>query len=202
MTSTRTKAGRNSTGTPATDGPATTYIAFLRAINVGGRTVKMERLRALFEELGLGGVRSYIQSGNVFFTSTEQDRAALTRRIEDHLAAGLGYPVPVMLRTVEEIERLLAAEPFTGIEATPDVRLMLVFLSEPLPRGFELPQKSPKGDFEILGADQGTAYVVIHLQGGRMNINPGDVFGKTYGGQGTARFLHTTAKILAAAKKG
>ena len=45
----------------------TTYIALLRGINVGGHTVKMERLRGLFGELGLERVRSYIQTGNVFF---------------------------------------------------------------------------------------------------------------------------------------
>ncbi len=196
-------SGSGSTSGTSTSGTTepTTYIAFLRAINVGGRTVKMERLRELFTELGLGGVRSYIQTGNVFFTTDETDRAALARRIEEHLAAALGYPVPVMLRTVEEVEVLLAAEPFAGHEAGPDVRLVLVFLSEPLPAGFELPQKSPKGEYEIIGADEGTAYVVMHLLGGRMNTNPGAVFGKTYPGQGTGRFLHTTAKILAAAKK-
>ncbi|MGW4896638.1 DUF1697 domain-containing protein [Kitasatospora sp. NPDC004240] len=183
----------------------TTYIAFLRAVNVGGRTVRMERLRALFTELGLDGVRTYIQSGNVFFTTdepaAEPGRAALTRRIEAHLAEALGFEVPVMLRTVEEVEAVLAAEPFAGVEAGPEVRLMVVFLSEPLPAGFEVPQTSPKGDFEIIGADEGTAYVVIHLRGGRMNTNPADVFGKSYRGRGTSRFLHTTEKILAAAKK-
>ncbi|MEU6235799.1 DUF1697 domain-containing protein [Kitasatospora sp. NPDC047058] len=183
----------------------TTYIAFLRAVNVGGRTVKMERLRALFGELGLGDVRSYIQSGNVFFTldgaaAGPADRAALTRRIEEHLAEALGYPVPVMLRTVEEVEAVLAAEPFAGIEATPDVRLVVNFLSEPLPADFPVPYTSPKGDYEVIGADAGTAFVVVHLQDGRWKT-PANLFGRSYRGSATARFLHTTAKIVAAAGK-
>ncbi|MFJ7907905.1 DUF1697 domain-containing protein [Kitasatospora sp. NPDC096204] len=178
----------------------TTYIAFLRAINVAGRTVRMERLRALFAELGLGGVRSYIQSGNVFFTTDEQDRAALTGRIEEHLEEALGYPVPVLLRTVDEVAGLLAAEPFRGVEVTPDVRLVVAFLSEPLPAGLALPHRSPKGDVEVLGADPGAAYVVIHLQDGKWVTR--DMFGKTYRGAVTSRFLHTTEKILAAARKG
>ncbi|MGW6916559.1 DUF1697 domain-containing protein [Kitasatospora sp. NPDC054939] len=187
----------------------TTYIAFLRAVNVGGRTVRMERLRALFTELGLDGVRTYIQSGNVFFSTAEgageplggPGRAALTARIEQHLAQELGFPVPVMLRTPAEVEALLAAEPFAGVEAGPDVRLMVAFLSEPLPAGFGLPRTTPKGDAEILSADPGTAFVVVHLRAGRMNTNPADVFGRDYPGQATTRFLHTTEKILAAAKK-
>ncbi|MFJ6380407.1 DUF1697 domain-containing protein [Kitasatospora sp. NPDC092039] len=182
----------------------TTYIAFLRAINVGGRTVRMERLRALFAELGLGNVRSYIQSGNVFFTTDESttaepDRAALTRRIEEHLEQALGYPVPVLLRTVDEVAELLAAEPFRGVEVTPDVRLVVAFLSEPLPAGLALPYRSPKGDVEVLGAGPGAAYVVIHLQDGKWVTK--DMFGKAYRGAVTSRFLHTTEKILAAARK-
>ncbi|MFD7907909.1 DUF1697 domain-containing protein [Kitasatospora sp. NPDC059722] len=177
----------------------TTYIAFLRAINVGGRTVKMERLRALFTELGLAGVRSYIQTGNVFFTTDEPDRAALTRRIERHLAESLGYPVPVMLRTVDEVAALLAAEPFRGVEVTPDVRLVIAFLSEPLPADLAAPHTSPKGDYDVLGADAGAAYVVVHLKDGRWVTN--DLFDKRYQGSVTSRFLHTTEKILAAARK-
>lgn len=182
---------------------AETFIAFLRAVNVGGRTVKMERLRELFGELGLAGVRTYIQSGNVFFTADPAvDRAALTRRIEEHLHQALGYPVPTMLRTVAEVEELLAGEPFAGIELTADNRFCVVFLSEPLPPDLELPRTSPKGDLEVIGATDGAAFVVVHIINGRPAGNPGSVFGKAYQGQGTARFLHTTAKIVAAAKKG
>ncbi|MER7753476.1 DUF1697 domain-containing protein [Kitasatospora sp. NPDC097643] len=182
----------------------TTYIAFLRAVNVGGRTVKMERLRALFAELGLGGVRSYIQSGNVFFTAEVPagdgpGRAALGRRIEEHLEASLGYPVPVMLRTVDEVAALLAAEPFRGVESTPDVRLVVAFLSEPLPPELTVPYTSPKGDHEVIGADDGAAYVVVHLKDGRWVT--GELFGKAYRGSVTSRFLHTTEKILTAARK-
>ncbi|WP_406197965.1 DUF1697 domain-containing protein [Kitasatospora sp. NBC_01560] len=184
----------------------TTYIAFLRSINVGGRTVRMERLRGIFAELGLGNVRSYIQTGNVFFTADEDAadaaaRAALTRRIEEHLAEALGYAVPTMLRTVDEVEALLAAEPFGGIEATPDVRLLVNFLTEPLPADFPVPYTSPDGDYQVVAADPGTAYVVIHLRDGRWNATR-KLFGPSYRGLATARFLHTTVKILAAARKG
>ncbi|MEU4113749.1 DUF1697 domain-containing protein [Kitasatospora sp. NPDC028055] len=194
MTSTRSSASTNASNA------STQYIAFLRAINVGGRTVKMERLRALFTELGLGDVRSYIQTGNVFFRTDEPDRAALTARIEAHLEQALGYPVPVLLRTVDEVAALLAAEPFRGVEVTPDVRLVIAFLSEPLPAELAGPHRSPKGDFEVLGTDPGAAYVVVHLQDGKWVTR--EMFGKSYRGAVTSRFLHTTEKILAAARKG
>ncbi|MFJ5232343.1 DUF1697 domain-containing protein [Kitasatospora sp. NPDC088391] len=179
-----------------------TYIAFLRAVNVGGRTVRMERLRELFAGLGLADVRTYIQSGNVFFRAEAgADRAALAGRIEAALAEGLGWPVPVMLRTVEEVEALLALDPFAGVEPGEDKRLCVLFLSEPLPAEVELPAASPKGDWEMVGATADAAFVVMHLRNGRLNGNPATAFPKSYRGQATSRFFHTTAKIVAAARK-
>ncbi|GAA2741301.1 DUF1697 domain-containing protein [Kitasatospora cinereorecta] len=180
---------------------ADTYIAFLRAINVGGRTVKMERLRELFAELGLADVRTYIQSGNVFFRTGEMDRAALTARIEAHLGEALGYPVPVMLRTVAEVAEIVERDPFAGVEVTPELRLCVLFLSEPLPAGTEFPVHSPKGDWDILDATSGAAFVVVHLRGGRLGTDPSTAFPAGYRGRATARFFHTTVKILAAARK-
>src|SRR5437588_9213870 len=58
------------------------YVALLRAINVGGRSlIKMADLRALFESLGLASVATYIQTGNVLFRAEETDRARLARTI-------------------------------------------------------------------------------------------------------------------------
>ncbi|MDH6134868.1 uncharacterized protein (DUF1697 family) [Kitasatospora sp. MAA4] len=181
---------------------AETFIAFLRAVNVGGRTVTMERLRGLVGELGLADVRTYIQSGNVFFSADAAiDRPALTRRIEEHLEQALGFPVPVMLRTVAEVEELIASDPFRGIELTAENRFCVVFLSEPLPPELELPHSTPKGDLEVIGATEDAAFVVAHIINGRPAGNPGAAFGRSYRGLGTARFLHTTVKIVAAAKK-
>jgi uncharacterized protein (DUF1697 family) len=181
----------------------TTWIAFLRAVNVGGRVVKMERLRELFGELGLAQVRSYIQSGNVFFrAAADLDRAELTGRIERHLEQALGFAVPVMLRTVDEVAAVLARDPFAQVEITPEVRLCVVFLSEPLPADLALPVRSAKGDLEVLSATPGEAFVVARHLNGRPAANPASVLGRSYAGQGTSRFFHTTEKILAAARKG
>jgi uncharacterized protein (DUF1697 family) len=90
------------------------YIAFLRAINVGGHTVKMDRLRLLFSELKLRNVETVIASGNVLFDASETDAAALEARIEEHLEKSLGYAVATFLRTPEELRALAALEPFSG----------------------------------------------------------------------------------------
>ncbi|MFE9428026.1 DUF1697 domain-containing protein [Kitasatospora sp. NPDC006697] len=180
-----------------------TWVALLRAVNVGGRTVRMERLRELFAEVGLTDVRSYIQSGNVFFTDPAGlDRAELARRIEAHLGEALGWEVPVMLRTVEELAAVLAADPFRGIEVTPDVRLMVAFLSEPPPEGLALPARSTRGDIEVIAVTPGEAFAVGRIIGGRPVGSQWPGLGKAWPGQATVRFFHTTAKILAAAQKG
>jgi uncharacterized protein (DUF1697 family) len=179
----------------------TTYIALLRGINVGGHTVPMERLRALFTELGLARVRSYIQTGNVFFESSEPDPGALRPRIEHHLHAALGYEVPTCLRTLPELERLLANDPFSAQPVTPDTRLAITFLAEPASNQLALPYQTPDGAYEVVGMTPTELFVVWHLQNGR----PGNSYGhleKRLAVPTTTRFWHTTAKILAAAKGG
>ncbi|HEV2802091.1 MAG TPA: DUF1697 domain-containing protein [Pyrinomonadaceae bacterium] len=177
-----------------------TYIAFLRGINIGGQRVRMEELRALFSALGFGGVRSYIQTGNIFFeTDDAEDRAALTRKIEEHLAAALGYEVPTFLRTIPEVERMLQLDPFKHLTATPDTRFLITFISRPLAPAFKLPHVSPKQDYEILHATRGEVFSLLRIIGGRPS-NPAPFIEKSCGAKTTSRFFATTARILQAAK--
>ena len=91
-------------------------VAFLRAINVGGHTVKMDRLRQLFEEIGLHQVETFIASGNVIFESTGSDVVELERAIEAHLRQSLGYEVATFVRTADEIAAIAAYQPFAETE--------------------------------------------------------------------------------------
>jgi uncharacterized protein (DUF1697 family) len=174
------------------------YIALLRGINVGGHQVKMERLRSHFAAIGLANARTYIQSGNVFFDSDETDEAALTQRIQSHLRASLGYEVPTCLRTLAQLEQTLALDPFKGETVTDDMRLNIVFAVEPIIPRLAFPIWSPKRDMEIRAATEREAFVVWYLKDGRASA--GNFIDKTLGSPVTSRFLHTTFKILEAAK--
>ena len=88
-----------------------TYIALLRGINVGNKQMKMADLKLLFEELGLADVVTYIQSGNVVFAS--ESKTGLTEKISKGIQKSFGFEVPVLVKTVSEIERILAACPFS-----------------------------------------------------------------------------------------
>ncbi len=80
-----------------------TYAAFLRAINVGGHVVKMDRLRKIFEDAGARDVETVIASGNVLFTSSSKNERALAAKLAGCLETALGYEVATFLRTPAEL---------------------------------------------------------------------------------------------------
>lgn len=90
------------------------YVAFLRAINVGGRVVRMERLREVFAAQGFSDVETFIASGNVIFTAPGRAGAALEKKIEAVLEPALGYPVAAFVRPVSELDGIAARDPFAG----------------------------------------------------------------------------------------
>jgi uncharacterized protein (DUF1697 family) len=92
------------------------YVAFLRAINVGGHVVKMDRLRELFAALGFANVETFIASGNVIFDSKSKNTQALERKIEKQLQEALGYAVATFVRTTTEVAELAMHQPFPGSE--------------------------------------------------------------------------------------
>jgi len=107
-------------------------IAFLRAINVGGHTVTMEKLRQEFEALGLRDVETFIASGNVIFTPRSRDVGALERRIEARLRASLGYEVATFVRTDAEVAAVACHQPFKAAQIDGAGALCVGFLERPL----------------------------------------------------------------------
>lgn len=83
------------------------YVAFLRAINVGGHTVKMDHLRTLFESMGFANVETLIASGNVIFDSKSKSAGSLEQKIEKQLREALGYEVITFIRTVAEVAEVV-----------------------------------------------------------------------------------------------
>ena len=95
----------------------TRCIAFLRAVNVGGRFIKMAALRAEFEALGLANVQTFIASGNVIFDTRARDLVALERKIEAHLNASFGFGIHTFIRTEKELAAIVAHAAFDAAEA-------------------------------------------------------------------------------------
>jgi uncharacterized protein (DUF1697 family) len=89
------------------------YVAFLRAINVGGHAIiKMADLKKMFESAGLENVQTYIQSGNVIFES-EAGSDPLAKQIERQLETAAEYKIHVFVRTIRGVQSIAAKPPFT-----------------------------------------------------------------------------------------
>jgi len=105
------------------------YIALLRAVNVSGTNrLSMAEFRRMLESLGYARVETYIQSGNAVFDANEP-----AARVAKAVAAGLeklmGGPVGVIVRTHDELARVIAANPYADHAAADGARVHVVFLS-------------------------------------------------------------------------
>jgi uncharacterized protein (DUF1697 family) len=107
------------------------FIAFLRAINVGGHMVKMDYLRQQFESLGFTGVETFIASGNVVFEAGPADPTELARLIEVRLRQALGYEVAAFLRTPSELSGIGGCQPFPQAQFAGAVAFNVAFLKQP-----------------------------------------------------------------------
>ncbi|HTX27350.1 MAG TPA: DUF1697 domain-containing protein [Streptosporangiaceae bacterium] len=103
------------------------HVALLRGINVGGRNkVPMAELREVVASLGHTGVTTYIQSGNVLFSTEETDTAGLASALEAAITAKFGVNSPVVVLSRDELARILSDNPYAG---EPDPKLVhVVFL--------------------------------------------------------------------------
>jgi uncharacterized protein (DUF1697 family) len=107
-------------------------IAFLRAVNVGGRLVPMARLRQEFEALGFTRVETFIASGNVIFTSRSANLAAIVKKIEARLRKAFGFEIATFVRTDAEVAAITRDQPFTAARIKTAGAFCVGFLDRPL----------------------------------------------------------------------
>ncbi len=106
------------------------YIALLRAINVGGRVVKMDRLRSIVAAEGFDDVETFIASGNVIFESGASE-AEVERALELAFLRDLGYDVRTFVRTDAEVAAIASQEPFSPDAVTGAATFCVAFLKRP-----------------------------------------------------------------------
>jgi uncharacterized protein (DUF1697 family) len=174
----------------------TRRVAFLRAINVGGHTVTMDRLRRLFEGLGFGAVETFIASGNVVFEAPPADRALLERRIAAALEKALGYEVATFVRTPGELAAVATFEAFPPAALAHARAHWVGFLSRPLGRAAAakvMALRTEVDDFRVHGRE-------VHWLcrfGQRDSEFSNAVLEKTIGAQATFRGSNTVRKMAA-----
>ena len=108
----------------------TTHLALLRGINVSGHNmIKMEALKTTLEAVGFQNVQTYIQSGNVFVDSEDENAAAVGFKIKQEIFKAFGHEVPVVVIGKTDLEACLKNNPFLK-EADLDIKkLYVAFIS-------------------------------------------------------------------------
>ncbi len=171
------------------------FVALLRGINVGGKhKVPMAHLRKSFEAMGFTHVQTLLNSGNVIFQASSEDAIQLENKITENLEKEYGFPIPVLIREKEKIQKLLITDPFQTIDVTPDIRLYVSFIREIPSQSPEYPLVSPDGSYHIIGEEDLAVFSVLDVS--QIKTTDGmlileKIFGKTI----TTRNWNTVVKI-------
>jgi len=159
------------------------HVALLRGINVGGRNkVPMADLREVVTSLGHTGVSTYIQTGNVLFSTAETDNATLAAALESAIEDRFGIWSSVVVLTRDELAQVLAANPYPD---EPNPRMVhVVFLNG-----------EPPGD---LLTRLSAAESAMAAKGSRDTVQAAGqaLFLHTPGGFGTSELAQTVFKII------
>jgi uncharacterized protein (DUF1697 family) len=171
-------------------------ISLLRGVNLGPhRRIRMEDLRAVYESLKLRDVRTYVQSGNVVFTTAERDLRRLTGRLEQAIERRFGFHSDVIARTTSELRQVVARNPFATRRGIEPAKLVVTFLAadpgEPA-RGLVRAIETAPEELHIDGRE---LYVYFPNGQGRSKF-PAAAVDKALSVSGTARNWNTVTKLL------
>ena len=109
----------------------TAFVSLFRGINVGGHhQIRMNELKDMYESLGFKDIFTYIQSGNVVFTSDDADVARLRRHIEDGVEQKFGFHAEVFIRTSAELREIIEKNPFQSQPDKESKWVVVVFLAD------------------------------------------------------------------------
>lgn len=172
------------------------YLAFLRGINVGGHTVKMEALRKLLEQLDLDQVTTFIASGNVVFESEHRKAADLEGEIESHLREALGYDVATFIRTDDEVARIAEHTPFPELESHEKDTHYIAFLRGSPPAAARRSVMALANETDHLHLDQRELYWLVR-GGFKDSTLGGPALEKALGTPTTVRNANTVRRLAA-----
>lgn len=176
----------------------TTQVAFLRAINVGGRNkVKMDALKGAFAAAGCRDVQSYIQSGNVVFEASAADQSALSKEIQIRLNRLVGGEVVVIFRTLRHLEGLVASDPFKELAVRGDTKQYVAFLAGRPKAWPDFPLEEPKEVLQAFTRTQNDVLIVSGRKKSGFYGFPNNFIEKTLGVPATSRNWNTVTKIVA-----
>jgi len=176
-------------------------ICMLRGVNVGGHNkIKMDALKALCISLKLNDPQTYVQSGNVIFSSKEKDLAKLAKRIQDAIEKNFKFRPGIMLRTAEDLSDVVKKNPFAKRSGIEPGKLLVNFLAyDP---GKEAREKALAIEIDpeemyLIGRE---AYIYFPNGQGRSKF-PWAAIERALGTSATGRNWNSVTKMLEMAEK-
>lgn len=174
-----------------------TYIALLRGINVSGqKIIPMSDLKALFVKLGFKDARTFIQSGNVIFTSASTDSRALIGKIEGGIRKTFGFDVTVVLKTLPELARIVKAQPFRPQEGE---RAYITYLAEAPGKEAVKNLEAARNETDDFVVAKEAVYILVRAGYGKTQFSNNFVE-KKLGVRATSRNLESSLKLIALAE--
>ena len=143
----------------------TTYVAMIRGIGPGDPNMTSEKFRTFFGELGFTNVQTVLSSGNVIFESSIDNVDDLAKRIETALPQKLGFARSVIIRSQDDLTKLIDKDPFQGIEASHNKGsyLLVTFFRHKQEIPFQLPYTPVDKPYTLLGKMGGALWGTIDL---------------------------------------
>jgi uncharacterized protein (DUF1697 family) len=170
------------------------FIALLRGVNVGGKWVKMEDIRKRMGSAGYENVETFIQSGNIFFETTNKDVRSLESRIAKEVSTLVGSPITAMVFPYSELLVLRNANPFSKFKTKSEDKKCVLFMKEK-PEKFHLPLFSTQRDVEIFYCHDRIACGVSRKNNGKYQY-PTSLIETKWKIPSTARFWHTFEEMM------
>jgi uncharacterized protein (DUF1697 family) len=177
------------------DATVTTYVVLLRGVNLGrNRRLAMADLRRWLDALGYDNVRTHLQSGNAVITTTRKP-AEVGREIEKRLEEETGASIRCVVRTHDDLQRVVDGNPFEGI-ATDPARFLVAFLAEPAKKA-RLAKLDP-AEYEPERWHIGQREIYLwHPNGINQSKLTNELNDRNLGVMATARNWNTVLKLLA-----
>jgi uncharacterized protein (DUF1697 family) len=175
-------------------------ISMLRGVNLAShRRIKMDDLRAVYETLKLRDVETYVQSGNVVFSTVERDLARLVERLEKGIERRFGFHSDVIVRTTAEMRAVIARNPFADRRDLEPSRLLVTFLAADPGDDARRRVGEIKVHPEELHIERRELYIHFPNGMGRSKL-PSSAIDRALGTSGTARNWNSVTKLLALAE--
>ncbi len=176
----------------------TTYISILRGINVGGqKKVKMADLKDLYQSLNFNDVKTYIQSGNVVFQCQDSSPSKLREKIENKIKEVFDFHVPVLIRTKDEIQKIIEDNPFKKEDIK---HLYVTFISDspvekPVKEKLIKEANKIKNESEKLSISEREIYLYLPNGYGKTKLS-NDFFERKLNVSATTRNWRTVNRLL------